>query len=98
MAKYEIDLTVLPGLGAQGHVDRELGRCKPGEEIEATAAQAKARPWLKAVKPEGSTKKSTSTKAAKESKAANAKEAKDHPAAGASGRRGGETDLPQLLT
>lgn len=74
MAKYEIDLTVLPGLGGGGHVDRELGRCRPGEIIEATAAQAKARPWLKPVKPEGSTKKkSTSTKAAKD-KAANAKE------------------------
>lgn len=84
MAKYEIDLTVLPGLGASGHIDRELGRCRPGEVIEATSSQAKARSWLKPLegsseksptKKKKSTKKSTSTnKAANDSEAAEAKE------------------------
>ena len=83
MAKYEIDMKVLPGLGAGGHIDRELGQCKPGEVIEATAAQARVRPWLKPVEEKksgssgGSKKKKQSSKpkaAAEESKAANAKE------------------------
>lgn len=82
MAKYEIDMKVLPGLGAGGHIDRELGQCKPGEVIEATAAQARVRSWLKPVEEKkksgssgGSKKKSSKQKAAaEESEAANAKE------------------------
>ena len=76
MAKFEIDMKVLPGLGASGHIDRELGQCKPGEVIECTKEQAAARSWLKPVetKKPGSKKKSGKSQAAKGSEAANAKE------------------------
>ncbi len=67
MAKYEIDMKVLPGLGAGGHIDRELGQCKPGEVIECTQEQAAARNWLKPVeakKKSASKKKSSKPTAA----------------------------------
>jgi len=72
MGRYVIDDKVLPGLGAGGHIDRELGQCKPGEIIEATKEQAEARSWLKRAPAKKSTKeKSTKPKAAKDTEAAN---------------------------
>ena len=76
MGRYVIDSKVLPGLGAGGHIDKELGRCRPGEVIEATKEQADARSWLKRAPAKESTskKKSTKTTKAAEDEAANAKE------------------------
>ena len=69
MAKYKVAKNAC---GGSGMVDPELGRVFPGEEVEATAAQAKARPWLNGGGKKSAGKKST--KAAKDAPAADAEE------------------------